>query len=130
MLKRSISIIHKLRLYFLIAIIVGFFAAAGINPVDVGIFYGSKAGQAVGMSTSVAENPLNKLALDLKNKEDNLNQKELALNAKEASLKNFSGLNQAILLWAIILGIIILFVLIIINFILDYRRRKHEKNNI
>ncbi|HAM88803.1 MAG: hypothetical protein US93_C0002G0049 [Candidatus Falkowbacteria bacterium GW2011_GWD2_38_42] len=128
MLHKSISIIHQLRVYFLLAIIIVFFASAGINPVDVGIFYGSKVGSAVGMSSSVAENPFNKLALDLKNKENSLSQKEQALNAREAELNSRSGLNQTVLLWVVIVGIFILFILIIINFILDYRRRKNEKN--
>ncbi|KKQ61400.1 MAG: hypothetical protein US83_C0006G0040 [Candidatus Falkowbacteria bacterium GW2011_GWC2_38_22] len=112
----------------MLAIIIVFFASAGINPVDVGIFYGSKVGSAVGMSSSVAENPFNKLALDLKNKENSLSQKEQALNAREAELNSRSGLNQTVLLWVVIVGIFILFILIIINFILDYRRRKNEKN--
>lgn len=129
MLHKSISIIHQLRVYFLFVIIIAFLASAGINPVDVGIFYGTKIGSAVGMSSSVAENPFNKLALDLKNKENSLSQKEQALNAREAVLNSQIGSNQAVLLWVIIAGILILFILIIINFILDYRRRKNEKNN-
>jgi len=128
MIYKSISFIHKLRVYFLIVVIIGFFAAAGIDPIDVGVFYGAKFGLAVGMSTSVADNPFNKLALDLKNKENDLSRREAALDTREALLSERYGQEQAVLLRTIAAGIVFLFILIIINFIFDYQSRKNEKN--
>ena len=125
MFHKTISLVHKLRVYFLVIIIIGFFAAIGINPVDVGIFLGAKIGSAVGMSTSVIESPFSRLALQLNEKEERLNKLEKELNEKEKNLSEHSKTeNQPLLLWLMAGGIIALFALIALNYYLDWKRKK------
>ena len=111
-------------------IIIGFFVVAGLNPVDIGVFFGAKIGSAIGMSTKIVENPFNKLALDLKNKEEKLGLKEKELDAREYNLSDAPQSNYTLLLWVLIAGIFVLFLLVLVNFIFDYKRRNNEKNNI
>ena len=127
MLHKTVSFVHKLRIYFLVIIVIGFFVVAGLNPVDVGVFFGAKFSSAIGMSTKIVENPFNKLALDLMNKEEKLNQIEEELNIREVNLNNTSKSSQSLLLWLLIAGIFILFILVFVNFILDYKRKSKEK---
>ena len=126
MFHKTISFIHKLRVYFLVIIIIGFFVVAGLNPVDIGVFLGAKVGSAIGMSTKIVENPFNKLALDLKSKEEKLNLKEKELDTREYNLNDAPQSNQ-ILLLGLIAGIFALFVLVLVNFIFDYKRGNNEK---
>lgn len=130
MLHKTISLIHKLRIYFLTVIIIGFFAAAGLNPVDVGVFFGAKIGSAIGMSTSVVENPFSRLALQLSEKEDRLNKLEKELNEKEKSLGEYNKIeNQPLLFWLMASGIIVLFMLIALNYYLDWKRKRIKTSN-
>ena len=77
------------------------------------------------MSVSVPENPFNRLALQLKEKEERLNQKEIELSEREKDLRNIkSGQNR--LVTGLLVGIVILFGLVILNYYLDWRRRKKE----
>jgi hypothetical protein len=124
MLNKSIKFIHSLRLYLLTVIVVGFFVVAGLNPIDVSVFVGAKMGQAVGMSISVPENPFNKLARELNEKEENLNAREKDLNEREEAL---SDSPDSLLLIGIGLGVVVLFILVSINYYLDFRRRKNSK---
>ena len=127
MFHKTVSFVHKLRVYFLAIIIIGFFVAAGLNPIDVGVFFGAKFGSAIGMSTKIVENPFNKLALDLRDKEEKLNLKEKELNAREVGLDNTFQTKQPLALWVLAVGIFILFILMLINFIFDYKRKNKEK---
>jgi hypothetical protein len=127
MLSKFIKFIHELRLLFLLIIIVGFFSLIGLNPINITEFLGAKFGQAVGMSVSIPENPFNRIALQLKEKENNLNEREAALSAKEKQISQTEiGGGQNNLMRVLIVGIIILFILVIVNYYLDYRRRKRE----
>ncbi|MCK4539735.1 hypothetical protein KAU09_01110 [Candidatus Parcubacteria bacterium] len=130
MFHKTVSFIHKLRVYFLAIIIIGFFVVAGLNPIDVGVFLGAKIGSAVGMSTSVAENPFSRLAFQLSEKEDRLNQKEKELNEREKSLdKHNKTEDQTLLFWLMAGGIMVLFILIILNYYLDWKRKRIKASN-
>ena len=130
MLHKTISLVHKLRIYFLIIIIIGFFVAVGLNPVDIGVFLGAKIGSAVGLSTSVVENPFSRLALQLNEKEERLNKLEKELNKKEKSLGEYNKTeNSRLLLWLMAGGIIVLFMLIALNYYLDWKRKKIKTGN-
>jgi len=129
MFHKTVSLVHKLRVYFLIIIIIGFFASIGINPVNVGVFFGAKIGSAIGMSTSVVENPFSRLAFQLSEKENRLNQKEKELDEKEKSLGEYGKTeNQPLLIWLMASGIVALFILIALNYYLDWKRKKIKKN--
>jgi hypothetical protein len=124
MLKRTATFIHRLRTYFLMLIIIGFFALAGLNPLDVGYFAGARIGQAVGMSISVPENPFNRLALDLKNKEERLDERERLLNEKEENLQARLNPKENFSLALMAGGIVVLFILLMLNYYFDWKRRK------
>lgn len=123
MLKRTARQVHKLRVYLFALIVVIFFFELGLSPVDISKFVGSKVGLAVGMSVGVAENPFNKLALQLEEKEKKLEQKEVELSLKEKELNKEKFFDNDKLLLFSAGGIIILFILISVNFYLDYKRK-------
>ncbi|MFH0892553.1 MAG: hypothetical protein V1867_07330 [Candidatus Falkowbacteria bacterium] len=125
MLHKTVKHIHRFRVYFLAFIIVAFFYELGLNPVDLGKFVGAKVGSAIGMSISVPENPINKLALELKQKEEGLDQRERELNEREKELARSSAWNDNMYLF-MGGGIVVLFFLVLMNFYLDMRRRKAE----
>lgn len=107
-------------------ILVSTFYSLSVNPIDLGKYFKAKLTQAVGIgtSTSVAPNPINSLALQLKQKEDALNKREAQLDAQKYP---FGNISQRTLFLMMISGIFILFILIIVNYILDYRNFKKSK---
>jgi hypothetical protein len=127
MLNKTIRAIHDLKIFFLAVIIVSFLYNLGVNPIDIVKFIGAEFTSAVNVSgsASVRENPINSLALQLKNKEVALAQKEQSLQDEEASLQKIGSLQNNLIIFLSI-GIVILFILIILNYYLDYRRRKKE----
>lgn len=129
MLHKSIKHIHRFRIAFLLFFSVCFMFMLGINPVNVSKFIGSRMGLAVGMSVGVEENPFNKLALELKNKENQLNEREQELDQKEMAL-NAENKKQDFLIMTMGFGIWVLFCLILINFYLDYKKRKKLRESI
>lgn len=126
MLSKFIKVIHYLRWYFLVVLTIGLFYYAGLNPIDIGRFLGAKMGSAVGMSMSVSENPLNRLALDLKEKEATLNLRENQLKQREDDLNNQKMNAQMKLIIVLSIGVVALFILILANYYLDYKRRKNN----
>lgn len=128
MLDKIIKTIHRLRILVLCFLIVGFFYYLGESPIQLGQYLGARFSSAVGMSVSVPENPVNKLALELQQKENSLTQKEQELNAREQALNESNNNRQSTLIMVLGAGIAVLFVLVILNYILDYRRRRREKN--
>jgi len=114
---------------FLLFFSVSFLFVLGLNPVEIGKYIGAEMGLAVGMEVGVPENPVNKLAKQLQDKENLLNERESALGKKEedASSKNKK---QDVLIFLMGAGIWALFVLIGINYYLDYKKRKILKSNI
>ena len=130
MLKRTIKFIHRLRIFFFLFILVSFLYYLGLNPVDVGRFVGSKIGSAVGMSISVSENPFNKLALQLKEREEGLDEREEALAVREIELNKQAQADNNPAIIFLLAGVAVLFFLIILNYYLDYRRRKKDKRQL
>ena len=126
MLKRLIKTIHYLRVYFLAFFVVALFYYIGLQPINVSKFIGAKLSSAVGMSTSVPENPFNKVALQLKEKEQSLNEKENSLYQREAELAKNQYSLQTKLMKVMIAGIFVLLLLILFNYYLDYRRKKSQ----
>ncbi len=98
----------------------------GTNPLEMCKFFGAEVGNAVGLSVGVAENPFNKLALQLEEKEDLLNAKENNLTNLENELRKSSRTSNIILL-IIVFVLFILFFLILFNYYLDYKRRQEEE---
>jgi len=129
MFKKAIKIIHDLRVFFFAFILISSLYSLGVNPMDLGKFIGAKFTYAIGVSTStsVPANPFNSLALQLQEKQKMLDQRERDLNQKEVNLNSGGLLSQRALLYLLISGVVVLFVLILMNFYFDYRRR-HNTN--
>ncbi len=122
MLKPTIKLIHHLRVLLFMMIVMSFLYVANLNPIDISVFLGAKMGSAIGMNISVPENPFNKLAFQLDEKEARLNEQEKKLDERADAL----GVGDNIGLWLMIIafGIGVLFVLILFNFYLDIKRRR------
>lgn len=95
------------------------------NPVDIFVYFGAQAGETVGMSAGVPENPFNKVAQQLKEKEEELQQREELLTERELELreKNFSEEGEMILLMILSVTTTLLF-LVLLNFYLDFKNRE------
>lgn len=126
MLKPTINFIHKLRVYLLVFIVIVFFYQIGLHPIELGKFVGARFSSAIGISTSVPENPFNKLALQLKERQQDLDDKEQELNRWEEDLDKRTNSNDILIFSIISFGIILLFILISVNFYLDYRRKQKK----
>ncbi len=121
MIKHIIHFIHSVRVLLLVLIMLSFLNIADVNPVSLRYFLGAKFSSAIGMKTSVPSNPINKLALELKTREADLDAREQDLLKREVeTYKN----REQYLLYGIAGGIAVLFVLILFNFYLDIRRRR------
>ncbi len=104
-----------------------FLLLLGMNPVDISKYYGAKFGSAIGMSVSIPENPVSKIALQLKEREEGLNTRESELDKRELSLeKKFDG--DKFTIWLMGSGIVALFLLILTNFYLDKRHRSKKQD--
>lgn len=98
-----------------------------VGPVDIMKYLGAQVGSNIGVSVSVSENPFNTLAQQLERKEIELQEKEKTLEQKEAQLQNKDFSQQGKIILSIIAGlIIVLFILILLNFYFDYKRRKYK----
>lgn len=127
MIKKTIKKIHHYKVGFLVLISLLFLAYLGLNPINISKYYGAMFGSAVGMSVSIPENPMNKLAKQLKDKEAELQQREIELNQKIKKIDNNSGQDR-ILIWLMGGGIMVLAMLILINFYLDHRHRSKNQD--
>jgi len=126
MIKKVVKKIYRFRIFLFIFILFAALSCVGVKPLDISAFFGAKIGNAVGLSVGVEENPFNKLALQLKEKEDALNEREAKLNKIESELKETGISRQDKLIYGMGVGILVLFSLILINFILDHRERREE----
>lgn len=126
MFHKIFRFIHDLKVFFLAIIFLSFFNILGANPLDIGKFFGAQFSQAVGMSVSVPENPFSKLALQLKEKENNLNEREQVLASRERDLSGTDKFQNRII-YSIGIGMIVLLILIIVNFFLDHQRRRNGR---
>lgn len=129
MLKKSVKFIHNLRIFLFAFILVSFLYTVGVSPVDFTKYMGASFSSAVGMTSqaNVPPNPFNSLALQLKEKEERLDIREAQLNERESEIQSPNYVLQNKIIWGMMVGIIVLFVLILINFFLDLRRKKLNK---
>lgn len=104
-------------------IVMSFLYVANLSPIDISVFLGARVGSAIGMNISIPENPFNKLATALDEKETRLNEQEKKLDERADAL----GVGDNIGLWLMVIafGIGALFVLILLNFYLDIKKRQN-----
>ncbi len=127
MIHKTVKKIHHYRLGFLMIFSIFFLSFLGLNPVDLSKYYGAKFGSAVGMSVGIPENPVSKIAMQLKEKEERLNERETELKKLEEDLSKKPS-DDKLIIYLMGSGIVTLFLLILINFYLDKRHRA-KKNN-
>jgi preprotein translocase subunit SecF len=82
---------------------------------------------AMGVSTGVNDNPYNTTAQQLAEKEKRIKEQEMRLQQIEQKVISNSQVSRQLMLTAVG-GVIVLFVLIFINYYLDYQRQKREEN--
>jgi len=126
MLKKTVKHIHNFRIAFFAFILFSFLYTVGISPVDYTKYLGARFSSAVGVgsSASVPPNPINTLALQLEEKQTKLDARESQLDKRETDLKSSSSVLENKVIWGMMIGIVVLFILISLNFILDWHRRK------
>jgi len=131
MIKKIVKFIHGWRIFFFLLISLHFSLYLQLNSIDLGQFIGAGFSKAlsVGMSVGVQENPHNKLAAQLAEKENRLAEKEHDLTVKEENLARQATMGNPLILTVIFLGIAALFILILLNYYLDFRRRQKDKND-
>lgn len=97
-----------------------------INPLSIGKYFVYQLVSVIGVSVSVPPNPFNTLAQQLNEKENTLIQKEKELQEKESIIAEGkeSRQNRTILYAAGGGGILL--ALVLLNFYLDYRRKKDD----
>lgn len=86
--------------------------------------FARELGAAIGASAGVVANEYNTLAQSLREKEVQVNQKEVALARREAAVMEEVGKKDTKLVFVVLfVGLLLLF-LILLNFYLDWKRRK------
>lgn len=117
----------KTAIYFVLLTLILVFCFSWINygatPPEIMKYLLAQAGSGVGMSVSVAENPFNTLAQQLKEKETQLEEKEESLK----TVLQQSERDSRIIMGLITVLISILFILILLNFYFDYKAGKYQK---
>lgn len=127
MFKKPIKIWQATLLILITVICTSFFYFLVAHPISLYNYLTSGKGDAADLSTTVAKNPINSLAAQLQDWEDDLNEREKNLDKLESQIVQKSKIER-ILIIVIAIFLPILFVLIILNFYFDYKRRKAEKN--
>jgi predicted PurR-regulated permease PerM len=115
--------------FFLVFILIFSWTSYRVNPLDIFKYLGAEAGSAVGMSIGVPENPFSAVAKQLEEKENELQEKEKFLVEKENYLEEQYLYQTGNSILSLVLGVIVvLFVLLLFNFYLDYKNRKKENS--
>ena len=104
-----------------------------IAPTDLVSYSLASFGSAVGVSVSVPPNPYNTIAVQLQDWQNKLIEKEKTLNQKELELRQKSVIQGEIISKLIVALLGIIFLLVLINFYLDFKFRvkilsRGEKN--
>jgi len=94
-----------------------------IAPTDLVSYSLASLGSAVGVSVSVPPNPYNTIAVQLQDWQNKLIEKEKTLNQKELELRQKSVIQGEIISKLIVALLGIIFLLVLINFYLDFKFR-------
>ncbi len=95
------------------------FGSISLGPKE----FTRELGSAVGASAGVLPNEYNTLAQSLLKKETEVNQKEAALAEREAAVLHQGGEKDTKLIFVVLSVGVLLLVLILLNFYLDWRRK-------
>ncbi|NTU98490.1 hypothetical protein HGA64_00570 [Candidatus Falkowbacteria bacterium] len=115
-MKEEIFSIKKIKAIFLVLL------------CSILLNYGSKCTQAIGVNTGVSDNPYNKTAQQLLEKEKKINEQEARLREIEQEVISNSRISRQLML-AAVGGVVVLSVLIFVNYYLDFQRQKREEED-
>jgi len=97
--------------------------ALKVGPTDLVSYSLASLGSSVGVSVSVPPNPYNTLAVQLQEWQKRLEEKEKILTQKEIELNQKSIFQGEIISKLVVSLLVIIFLLILINFYLDFKFR-------
>ncbi len=116
---------HMLRALLLVLIVLNIIVASGHDPISLAQLVGTRISRAVGVGASVAPNPYNSVALQLKEKERSLGEHERELAAREKKLDKELVSQKTII--AILTGFIfVMFIMLLLNFYNDHKRNQKK----
>jgi hypothetical protein len=97
-----------------------------LNPLRPVFFLGERlsAATSIGSSASVPLNPINKLAMQLEEKEKQLTEKERFLDERALAMERDNSVWRNRVMLGILLGLILIFCLVLANFYFDSKRAK------
>jgi hypothetical protein len=123
------KIIRNLKVFFLAVFVSFLFLLMFTHPIRPAFFLGEKLSAAVGVSNyaSVPVNPINKLAMQLEEKDKELQEKEKFLDERALALERENSVLKNKLLLAILVAIVSLFFMLLVNFYFDSKRNKELK---
>ncbi len=126
MVKKTAKIIHDARVFFFAFILASFLFQVGLNPIDFGKYVGLQIASAAKMNVSaeVKPNQYSKLAVQLETKEDMLNSREQDLLLLQKKIEKQGSITGNVAILGLSGGITILFFLMMLNYYMDYRRKK------
>ncbi len=129
MFKKFFQWIRIVELFLLVLVIFSSLKVLGVNPWEFSRYVGARFTAAVGISStaSVPPNPFNTLALQLKQKEEELARREQLVEAKAAAIESPEYILRNRVIWVLIILVFSLIVLVLFNFYLDFRRRRQEE---
>lgn len=113
------------RQQFLTMFIIGALVLLGVALSDPGQKIGQQLGSVVGMYASVEPNEYNTLAQQIKEKQEELDTREKKITEKEllSEQQEIPKRDSVAIIYITLIGLLLL-VLVLLNFILDWRRRK------
>jgi len=97
-----------------------------LNPLHPLFFLGERlsAATGVGNTASVPPNPINKLAMQLEEKERQLSDKERYLDERTLALERQNSVWRDRVTLAVLSGLVLMFVLVLVNFYFDSKRSR------
>ncbi len=128
---RLLKKIWRNTVVFFLAVVFSFcLFAMFLNPLRPVFFLGEKlqAATSITNSASVPVNPINKLAMQLDEKEKQLNEKEKFLDERALAMERENSVWRSRVTLGIIIGLVLMFCLVLANFYFDSKRsRELEK---
>lgn len=118
--KKNTSITVSILACAILFIALSFYGNLSLGPKE----FARELGAAVGASAGVLPNEYNTLAQSLLQKETEVNQKAAALAVREAAVMQQGSEKDTKLVFVVLSVGVLLLILILLNFYLDWRRRK------
>lgn len=125
-MKKHIS--HILTLALIVFSITAIWSFQYVSPLEWGKYF--RAQFNIGQTARVEENPMNKLAQELRNKEEELDEREAELSRKEEYLVQEIKEEQEKRNKIVVYMFTTIAVLMLINFLWDWKRSEKEQKDV